>query len=158
MKAKKITALLALLALTVSLFSLFSCGKVAEAGKVTVVIETAEGKYEAYEAELEGVENKEKGAVAILEALSSRKDRPLALEMTDGAYGKMILSIGGLVPDATKNEFIAIYTSREADFDVSEYAKSIEYNGRTLTTSGLGISSMSAEDGTVILFRIETWQ
>lgn len=156
MKARRLIISILALILAFSVLSLFSCGKVESEGRVTVVIEGADGEYEIYGIDLSEVENKD-GAVSILEALAAREDKPLALDMTDGSYGKMINSIGGLNPDATKNEYVAIYTSVEEDFDVSEYKKTLTYEGRTLATSGVGISGMSASDGTVILFRTETW-
>ena len=51
-------------------------------------------------------------------------------------------------------EFIYLYTSVAKDFDVSEYASTVEYQGKTLTSSGVGVSSMSVEDGAIIYITI----
>ena len=42
------------------------------------------------------------------------------------------------------NTFVYIYTSVEADFDVSEYKSEVEYEGKTLVSSGKGFSEMTA--------------
>ena len=39
----------------------------------------------------------------------------------------------------------------EKDFDVSEYATTVDYDGKTLTNSGVGVSQMSVKEGCTIL-------
>jgi hypothetical protein len=78
-----------------------------------------------------------------------------------GGYGAYINSISPLNPDALANEYIGIYTTEECDFSVpTEYfptVSTVTYGDATLTYSGVGISSMTIKDGTVILFRLETY-
>ena len=84
---KKLVSLILTLALC--LCALASCslfGSVAEAGDVTVVIETEDGKYEVYKTYLEDVENKSEGVVGVLEHLKSREDNPLPLNMYHTIY------------------------------------------------------------------------
>ena len=137
------------------LFCLVSCftTTVGESGDVTFVIENRDGSYEVYKICLEDVENKDKGALGVLESLNSRENNPLPVDMA----GTMIKSIGSLEPDASKGEYIFIYTSLEKDFGTGDFAATLEYDGVTLTMAGVGIESMSVEAGTVILFRIESW-
>ena len=68
-----------------------------------------------------------------------------------------LTKVGALSPDASKIEFICIYTSVEKDKDVSEYAQTIDYKGVKLTTSGLGISSMNIENNATIYFCISSY-
>ncbi len=155
-KTTKILTLLLILAMAA--LCLISCNTtVDDVGTVTVVIEKRDGAYEAYELSLAELENKSEGAFGLLEALAEREDSHLDYDVTEGAYGKYINSIGSLVPNGASGEYIGIYTSLEKDFDVSEWVKTLEYNGRTLKTSGVGVSELSLEDGVTVLFRIEKY-
>ena len=146
--------ILSLVLVLVMMFSLASCGAtVGERGDVTFVIENRDGSYAVYKTYLEEVENRDKGALGVIESLNSREKNPLPVDM-DGTW---MNSIGGLTPDASKNEFISIYTSLASDAGVWDGVLTLEYEGVTLTQSNFGIDGMSVEEGTVILFRIETW-
>ena len=152
---KKITALILTV---VMLLCLVSCGgTLGEQGDVSVVIETRDGTYTVYKAYLEDVSNKGEGVYGVIQYLMAREDNPLTADIVDSTYGAYVNAIGSLSPDATKNEYVCLYTSLEKDFDTSDYVSEIEYEGTILKTSGLGLTSMSAEKGTIILFRIETW-
>jgi hypothetical protein len=146
--------ILSIALILVMLFALASCGAtVGEQGDVTFVIENRDGTYSTYKMYLEDVENKDKGALGVIESLNSRENNPLPVDMN----GTWMNSIGTLIPDSSKNEFISIYTSLARDMGVWDGVLSLEYEGVTLTQSNFGIDGMSVEKGTVILFRIETW-
>ena len=152
-----------ILALTITLIiavmSLLSCGyifgDVAEQGDVTVVIENADGTYNVYKTYLENVENKKEGAKGVLENLRDRENDPLSLEMSNGDYGAFITEIGGLKADNNAHTFVSIYTSLSSDS--YEGAPTVQYDGITLYQSGVGVSGMKVQEGTVILFRIESY-
>lgn len=153
---KKTLALLLTLALLVC--SLASCslfGSVADEGDVTVVIEAEDGSYTVYKTYLEDVEKKDEGVVGVLEHLSKRANNPLKLNMTDSQYGKYIHGIGGIEEDLTAKKYVMVYTSLEKDFGTWDGVVTLEYEGVTLKSAGVGISSMSVESGTVVLFRLE---
>lgn len=136
------------------ILGLVSCGAtVGEEGDVIFVIENRDGTYDVYKMYLEDVENKDKGALGVIESLNARENNPLPVNMA----GTWMNSIGSLIPDSTINEYISIYTSLERDFGVWDGVKTLDYEGITLTQSNFGIDGMSVEEGTVILFRIETW-
>ena len=59
-----------------------------------------------------------------------------------------LYKVGSLEPTAP--EYIYLYTSVTADFDVSQYATTIDVDGKTLTNSGVGAADMTIEDGCVI--------
>ena len=65
--------------------------------------------------------------------------------------------VGTLENDAAAGKYIYIYTSVVADADVSQYATTVEYNGMTLTSSGVGASDMHIEDGAVIYIGLISW-
>lgn len=165
MKKTKITKLLAMLVVVASvLVCLVSCGgNVAASGTAYIVIENGAGAdefYTVYEVDLSKVENKNEGAMALLEYLASEKDSTLYYSINwGGGYGAYVNSIASLTPEGA--EYISVYTSNEADFAkpdaYSPVVSTVDYNGVTLTYSGLGISQMNIKDGTVVLFRLESW-
>ena len=69
----------------------------------------------------------------------------------------MINSIGGLENDCVLGSYIYIYTSVEADFDVSEYRMEMDYNGKTLVSSGVGLDEMRLLDGAIIYVGTVFW-
>ncbi|MBR2965053.1 MAG: hypothetical protein IKC34_00720 [Clostridia bacterium] len=150
--------ILSLILVAVMLLSLVACGgTLAEQGDVSVVIENRDGTYTVYKAYLEDVENKGEGVYGVIQYLMERENNPLTADIVDSTYGAYVNAIGSLTPDVTKNEYVCLYTSLERDFDTSDYVKELEYEGITLKTSGFGFTSMSAEKGTVILCRIESY-
>lgn len=150
---KKILALL--LALVIGLLALTSCdilwGDVADEGKVTVVVENADGTYEVHDANLSKVENKSEGAKGIIEHLN--KNSNLYLEMVDSTYGAYISAIGSIKESFADNKYVMVYTSVATDS--YEGAPTVQYEGVTLYQAGLGLSGMTVDAGTVILFRLE---
>jgi hypothetical protein len=159
-KTKKVLALL--LAFVMAIFVLASCatsGNVAENGTATIVIENGENNYTEYEVDLSKLEKRDEGALSLLEYIASLENSTLYYNATwGGGYGAYITQIGSLSPNPA-NQYIAVYTSEEKDFAVpSEWSPTVatvSYKSMTLTFSGVGLSSMNAKDGTVILFRVE---
>lgn len=122
----------------------------AAVGKMTLVV--AADSVSEYEIELSDFDVTE-GVLSVLKHLKS--EGKLRYEYDDTGYGAYVTEIGGLTPSG--NQFICIYTSVEKDFDVSVYATTVEYDGKTLGMSGLGISEMTVESGCVIYFAIGTF-
>ena len=142
--------------------SFASCGtqNVAKSGTATVVIENRDKSFTSYDVDLSLVENREEGALSLLEHIASLEGSTLYFSTTyGGGYGAYVASIGSLTPAA--GEYVALYTTNESDFAIpTEWAPTVKtalYGEKTLTFSGVGISSMNIEDGTVVLFRIETY-
>ena len=161
---KKTRILSLILASLVVLSLLVSCGKktVDEEGAATVVVALRDGTFEAYEVNLSLLESSDEGALSLLEYLASKEGSGFTYTVnTSGGYGAYVEAISSLKPQAMSNEYISVYTSEESDFAVpTEYmpsVASIEYNGIILKYSGVGISSMTIKDGTVILFCLETY-
>ena len=153
---KRITLISALLLIIITLTScslLF--GEVADEGSVSIIVESENGSYTAYEAELKRVENKSEGAKGLIEYLSALDENALYLEMQDGAYGAYVSAIGDIRENGAEGKYVIIYTSVASDS--YEGAPTVQYNGTTLYQSGLGLSGMSIEDGTIILFRVEKY-
>ena len=127
---------------------------VAEEGDVTIVIENVDGSYDVYDIVLESVENKNEGVKGILEHLNKGDDK-LYVEMVDSTYGAYVSAIGNIKEDAASGSYVMLYTSIASDS--YEGAPTVDYDGTTLYQSGVGMSSMNVESGTVVLFRLETY-
>lgn len=128
-------------------------GDVAEEGDVTVVVENASGSYEVHKCYLEAVENKKEGAKGVIEHLSAKEKNPLYLEMTDSTYGAYVSAIGSIRESLEDKKYVMVYTSLASDS--YEGAPTVVYEGITLYQAGLGLSGMTVESGSIILFRLE---
>ena len=128
------------------LFALVSCGADPDSGSVRVVLESMNSEdgtpLTSYEVDLEKVEDG--GLVGVLQYLKDNEN--IAFSMS----GTMIEEVGSLYNDYAAGRYIYLFTSVERDFDVSEYKMTKEYEGKTLTSSGVGVSDMHLEDGCVI--------
>ena len=151
----------ALVIVAMLLAMLVSCmgGEAAATGIAKIVIENGENDYTVYEVDLSKLEKRDEGAISILEYIASLEGSTLYYNVQwGGGYGAYITSIGSLSPDPTC-QFIALYTTEEADFAVpTEWSPTVAtaaYGDMTLTYAGVGLSSMHINDGTVILFRLE---
>lgn len=94
-------------------------------------------------------------AIALLNYLVSAED--MHLSTNDSGYGAYITEIGALAEDTTTGTYIYVYTSVESDKDTSAWGTSLEIEGTTVYSSGLGISSMSLTDGCVIYIATITY-
>ena len=56
---------------------------------------------------------------------------------------------GALKENAAESTYIFIYTSVEKDFDVTTMATKMDYKGTSLTSAGIGATSMTVEDGAI---------
>ena len=139
-RTNKIIALI--LALVCSVALLAACGGTTDKdGKITVVLGLdVPVEYEVDLGEL----TVDAGLFSVLDYLAAEG------KLTYEKNGTMISSVGELKPDAAKGEYIYIYTSVEADFDVSDWGTTMEYKGMTLTSSGVGAGDMTVSDGAVI--------
>lgn len=166
MKKTKILSLI--LALATMICVLASCGvggNVAKNGTASIVIETqneGEGKYVVYEVDLSLLESRDDGVLSLLEYIGMQEGSTLYYSLNfGGGYGAYVNSISPLYPAPLSTEYISVYTSEECDFAVpTEYSPTVAtvlYGELTLTYSGVGISSMTVNDGTVILFRMVTY-
>ena len=137
---KKISALLLTLLLVLSLVA---CGgNVDSKGTATVVVgETA------YTVNLSDVAEDGKGLLGVLDVLEEKEN------LTVTAENGFLTQVGDLKQDSAAGIYLFLYTSVEKDADVSQYAKTIDWNGNSYTSSGVGAAEMTVEDGAVIIIR-----
>lgn len=86
------------------------------------------------------------GIMPVLEYLKTAQGVDYASD--DTGYGAFLTKVGEL--EQHDNVYIYLYTSVEKDMDVSQYATTIEFGGKTLTSSGVGASEMTIEPDCVI--------
>ena len=141
---KKISALLLTLLLVLSLVA---CGgNVDSKGTATVVVgETA------YTVNLSDVAEDGKGLLGVLDVLEEKEN------LTVTAENGLLTQVGDLKQDSAAGIYLFLYTSVEKDADVSQYAKTIDWNGNSYTSSGVGAAEMTVEDGAVIIIRTIKW-
>ena len=142
---KKTTKLLAfLLVLVMAVSATASCAP-KPSGEVTIVIA---GEDEVkYVVDTDKIENCN-SPVDVLEYLKVNKGLNYSMD------GTMLSTIGELANDFSASKYICIYTSVESDFVVSEWASTVEYDGKTLNSSRFGIDEMTITPGTIIYFTV----
>ena len=158
MKKIKIIGILIIIAALVCALASCSGGGVDKKGTATILVDNGDGAYTSYTVNLSKVEGDE-GALSLLEYLSTQKGTTLRYTTQSGAYGAYMTSINELNPDPL-SEYISVYTNEEADFPVSTDGMAmpgIKYEDTELKYSGVGISEMTVKDGTVIMFRLESF-
>ena len=145
-KMKKILSLV--LAIAMSLCLLCACTKNDPEGNATLVIATEEKQ--VYDIPLSKL-GEGKGLMPVFEYLKAEEGLEYNIS------GTMINGIGGLENDSETGRYIYIFTSVEADFDVSEYKKEVEYESATLVSAGVGFDKLTVADGAIIYIGLVTW-
>lgn len=159
---KRITSLALALLIICSVFSLAACSDNQGEQTTTTTANssattTAPTKVEtmalvigtetpvSYTVDLDKVEITD-GLLSVLKYLKTNE----GLEYTsdDTGYGAFLTKVDAL--EQKDNSYIYLYTSVEKDKDVSQHATTIEFDGKTLTSSGVGASDMTIEDGCTI--------
>ncbi len=146
---KKITKLLTALFAICFLLSFSACQwgdrTVEESGVVTVVIMNEAPL--VFKLQLDEIDLSQ-GALSLMLYLKEKEG--LTVEYEEGQLGAYFTRIGDIMSD--DNGYLSIFTSHEKDWDVTEYCITKDYNGITVKTSAVGISSMSVLDGMVLYF------
>ncbi len=123
----------------------------SDAGFMTLVL--AGDETTVFEVELDKVEIKN-GLVSVLDYLKS--EEVLEYEIS-GTYLNKVGEIENNAANAAEGKYLYVYTSVTADMDVSQYAETVDYEGQTLTSSGVGANEMHIEDGCVIYIGYIVW-
>lgn len=149
----KIYKTVALIIALAMMMVLSACNDTSDnSGKMTLVI--AGESMTKYEVDLDEVEITE-GFVSVLKHLE--KEKGLEYEIS-GTYLNKVGEVENNSANAAEGKYLYIYTSVTRDMDVSQYAETVEYEGKTLTSSGLGANEMHIEDGCVIYIGYLIWQ
>jgi len=153
MKTKKILAFV--LTLAMALFVLVSCGKGGSTpsgneGDTFTVVVAGEVVCE-YTVPLDKITG-EDGFISVLDYLEEMDVIDYELD------GTMLKKVGELENDAAAGEWIYLYTTVQDDIDVSQYAMTVEYDGKSITSAGVGAYDMSIEKDAVIYVGIIVYE
>lgn len=148
--AKKLLTLILALAMIFSALAFISCSDEQNDGDGTVTLVVDGKETKEYTVDITGL-SLDRGLVSVLDVLKDRGE--LDYEIADTFLNK----VGDVENDYTAGEYIYIFTSVEADFDVSTYAQTKEYKGQTLTSAGIGALEMTIEDGALIYITTVKW-
>lgn len=85
------------------------------------------------------------------------KEKILQIDWTDSQYGKMLNSIGNCKPNASKNEYVSVFTSVSADKGVWAGVKTYTVSSVEIAMAAVGVSSMTVEPGAVIYFEVDSY-
>lgn len=153
-KMKKITSLALVVLVIAALLSFAGCAQTqdntvtttttAPAVKTMTLVVGTETPT-AYTVELDKVEITE-GVMSVLAYLKTTEGLDYASD--DTGYGAFLTKVGAL--EQADGKYIYLYTSVEKDIDVSQYATTVEFEGKTLTSAGVGASEMTIEDCCII--------
>ena len=147
---KKLTKIIALaLAIMLALTAFTACNGSDPEGEVTLVV--AGDVTEVFTVGISEIEG-EKNVLTLVEYLNNKG----LLDYKTDATG-FFTEIGSVKQNADEGKYVGIWTSVEEDFDVSQYATTKEYKGKTLTSSGVGAKDMTLKDGAIIYFSYIIW-
>ncbi len=154
---KKLTLIIVTIALLCTLsLALFACTDPANSddntGTMTLVL--LEDDYvEEFTVDLDKLaasEQNSEGLLAVLDYLKQTED----LTYTTDASG-FLTQVNEIKQEG--NKYIYLYTSVAKDEDLTQYASSIEYNGKKYPNSGVGAKEMTIEKDCVIIISVIVW-
>lgn len=123
------------------------------AGTFRVVLMPKEGEAQEYTIDISLLESQLNGEAAIMQLVGNHG---VSVSWEESNYGKYLNNIGCVQPTEA-NEYVRLFTSVEKDKGVDAYATTIEYDGVSLTSSGVGISQMTVEKDCIILIRVDSY-
>ena len=145
----RVFALITALCLTAVIFVGCANKKENVNGYCKVVLGNAEQT--AYTVNLDEI-TVENGLLSLLDHLKEAES--LTYECDPSGF---LTEVGDVKQDASTGTYIYIYTSVEADQDVSEYKTTLTYEDMTLVSTGVGAKDMTLEDGAVIYIGTIVW-
>ena len=123
-------------------------------GQVAVIIKNGDKDFTSYVVTLT------EQMSTVEHVLQYLKDNGMPLDWTHSDYGKMLNGIGQLVPDASKNEFVAFFTSVASDKGNWAGVPTYELAGSSpiqIVSAQVGVSSASLQSGAIFYFEISTY-
>ena len=147
LKNKSLRLLALAVAIAIALLSVTACGGTQNDTEGTIRLVIFDESAVVYTIDLSELGEGD-GLIPALDYLAENEG--VSYTATDGGFGAYLTALGSLKESAAEGKYLYVYTSVEADFDVSAYAMTVDYAGLTLTSSGVGISRMTLTDGAVI--------
>lgn len=89
-----------------------------------------------------------------------KEDGKLTYEGSESEYGFYLTSVNGYTPDASKNEFWAVYTTlgeyKGVTYSSAEYG-TYDYKGTSCASASYGISGLPMVEGYLYILTISTY-
>ena len=125
--------------------------------EMAVIIKNGESDYEVYVVDIsvDLASYSSTSCVAVLTYLKENKG--LVLDWTESEYGMYINAIGGITPDASKHEYVEIFTSNPNYQGTWAGVTTYEAGNVTLKSASVGVSDLQYGYGDVIYFEIATY-
>ena len=120
-------------------------------GQVAVIIKNGEKDYTSYTVTLS------EEMTSVEDVLAYLKENGMHLDWTDSDYGKMLNSIGKAVPDSSKNEFVAFFTTVESDKGNWAGVPTYVVDGTQIVSAQVGVSDAKVQSGAIFYFEISTF-
>lgn len=79
------------------------------------------------------------------------------VKSTDSGYGAFFTQIGSVEQNAAQNEYLYFYTDIDKYIDTTDFALTIEIDGKTLTSASVGASGMVLSEGAFFAVGLVKW-
>ncbi len=145
--AKTLLMLIMLLVATLAVVSCSDDGNFDKDDKMTLVVAEEEAK--VFEIPLADFK-KSDSLVSVLDYL--KEEGKLDYEIS----GTFLTRVGDVKNEG--NRYLYVFTTVEADVDVSQYASTVQYGDMTITSSGVGAQKMHLENGATIYIGTIVWE
>ena len=126
-----------------------------KANQAAVIIKNGENDYTSYVVSLNKIGEADLTAEDVLAYLKDKGE--LTLDWADSSYGKYINAIGGITPDASKNEYITVLTSNGNFQGTWAGVDEIKVGDVTLKSASVGVSELGVADGDVVYFELASY-
>ena len=123
--------------------------------QIAVIIKNGEADYTSYTVTLDKVGAGELTAEDVLAYLKDEAE--LTFDWADSTYGKYINAIGGITPDATKNEYVTVLTSNTAFQGTWAGVDELKVGEVTLKSASVGVSELGVAAGDVVYFELASF-
>ena len=165
---KRIYKILICTLLIVATFALASCDDKPQVKHLTdlelptladnqsaVIIKNGDGDYTSYVVNLDKVGE---ANVTCEDVLAYLKDNGgLTLDWADSSYGKYVNAIGGITPDASKNQYVTVLTSNGSFQGTWAGVDEIKVGNITLKSASVGVSELGVVACDVVYFELASY-
>ena len=124
--------------------------------EVAVIIKNGDGDYETYVVDRYSGDYVYSSSFCVT-ILAYLRGKGLHLDWTESEYGMYINAIGGITPDASKNEYIEIFTSNPDYQGTWAGVTTYKAGNVTLKSASVGVSALNVADGDVVYFELASY-
>lgn len=125
--------------------------------EVAVIIKNGEGEYEVYVVDLVEDMGATSSSLCSILLIHLQNTEELYVDWTLTEYGKFINAIGGITPDASKNEYVEVFTTNPNYQGTWAGVTTIEAGDITLKSASVGVSILQVRFGDVVYFELASY-